>query len=405
MLTILFEGWTKFPHSYCIFNVNQLVVMAMKMKDSVKVYVTETPPFGPDWHIYDSMENIILTAEEQLAFASIEVWDGKKPIDVIWRSWFPFDATDPLYNVPVALQYTAEFRILLDEYFKKPSNLSKFIEKCKMGQMIGIIPSKWNSPALGNPEYSVVVPHGCDITKFYPYPQGGHQVRTCLRIPLTDFVFLNVGAMTENKNIRGILMCFYTIARTNDKVWLLLKGLDSLYPCKKNIDKTINKLVATGAIDAKEWDKISARVIYMDGALSYKSLNDIYNMADCYITPYSAEGFNIPALEAQACGIPIIATKGGPTDEFLSHEGSTIFVPSTTAVSPEGLGQQLAVSMNELLKAMLTAINSRDDLKRIAMTVGVEYVRDNFTWVHATEKLIVALRSLVAKRSLVKPLE
>ena len=43
-------------------------------------------------------------------------------------------------------------------------------------------------------------------------------------------------------------------------------------------------------------------------------------MADAYVTPYRAEGFNLPALEAQTCGTPVIATHGGATDDFLHAE-------------------------------------------------------------------------------------
>jgi glycosyltransferase involved in cell wall biosynthesis len=49
-------------------------------------------------------------------------------------------------------------------------------------------------------------------------------------------------------------------------------------------------------------------------------LNVLYNVADAYVTPYRAEGFNLPALEAQACGTPVVATRGGATDDFLTGE-------------------------------------------------------------------------------------
>ena len=39
-------------------------------------------------------------------------------------------------------------------------------------------------------------------------------------------------------------------------------------------------------------------------------------MADCYVSPYRAEGFNLPVLEAIACGTPVIVTEGGATDDF-----------------------------------------------------------------------------------------
>lgn len=300
MFTILFEGWTRFPHSYCVVNVNQLVAMARK-KDMVKLYLTERPPFSPKWRVYDSMENILLTTEENELLAGIEVWDGKKKIDVVWRSWFPYDVRDPpVKDIPVALQYTAEFGVILDAYMVNPGTVADFVRRCEEGSMIGITPSTWCTTALKDRKNSWVVPHGVDPKKFYPCSIGGISVRRSLGIPPNDFVFLNVGAMTGNKNIRGILVSFYLLARDCPRLWLVLKGIDSLYTCKKNVDTALINVIGQGLIDQKTWDeKVSRRVLYMDGALSYKSLNDVYNVANCYITPYSAEGFNIPALEVR----------------------------------------------------------------------------------------------------------
>ena len=55
----------------------------------------------------------------------------------------------------------------------------------------------------------------------------------------------------------------------------------------------------------------------LSGHLTLAQLNSLYNLADAYLTPYRAEGFNLPALEAQTCGTPVIATAGGATDDFL----------------------------------------------------------------------------------------
>jgi glycosyltransferase involved in cell wall biosynthesis len=42
--------------------------------------------------------------------------------------------------------------------------------------------------------------------------------------------------------------------------------------------------------------------------------------ADAYVSPYTAEGFNLPVLEAAACGLPVICTRGGSTDDFVSDD-------------------------------------------------------------------------------------
>ena len=57
----------------------------------------------------------------------------------------------------------------------------------------------------------------------------------------------------------------------------------------------------------------------------------------CVCVPYTAEGFNMPCLEAAACGTVVICTQGGPTDHFTRPE-FTLQVQSTMQSVPRCLG-------------------------------------------------------------------
>jgi glycosyltransferase involved in cell wall biosynthesis len=57
-------------------------------------------------------------------------------------------------------------------------------------------------------------------------------------------------------------------------------------------------------------------IAVIGGNLSPAQLRALYGIADCYVSPYRAEGFNLPVLEAIACGTPVIVTQGGATDDF-----------------------------------------------------------------------------------------
>ena len=52
-------------------------------------------------------------------------------------------------------------------------------------------------------------------------------------------------------------------------------------------------------------------------SLDQAQLRALYGMADAYVSPYRAEGFNLPVLEAMACGLPVVATH--PV-QFLTEE-------------------------------------------------------------------------------------
>ena len=60
-----------------------------------------------------------------------------------------------------------------------------------------------------------------------------------------------------------------------------------------------------------------AKVIYLGDDLPAADIGRIYRAADVLVAPYRGEGFCLPALEAMACGLPVIHTGTGPTAEFV----------------------------------------------------------------------------------------
>ena len=58
------------------------------------------------------------------------------------------------------------------------------------------------------------------------------------------------------------------------------------------------------------------RVELIEDELSPAQLIELYRSCDVLVHPYRGEGFAMPVLEAMACGLPVIVTAGGPTDEF-----------------------------------------------------------------------------------------
>jgi glycosyltransferase involved in cell wall biosynthesis len=47
---------------------------------------------------------------------------------------------------------------------------------------------------------------------------------------------------------------------------------------------------------------IEPRLHYHGNTLSFGDMALMYQMADAYVSPYFSEGFNMPVLEAAACG-------------------------------------------------------------------------------------------------------
>ena len=401
-LRLLVEGWTRYPHSYAIVNIYQLVALA-KVPD-VKIYYREVVPYVKEWPVLGTLVNIMLTEEEDAVLKSIETYTEGTPIDIVYRISFAHNLTPcETRGVPVVVFYTAEFQKLEQANFAPGTgDFVRFVELMKKGRMAAITPSEWSKGAftpkqqrkVGN--FLKVIPHGVDVGKFYPDPSGRKTLRQGLGIDAADIVFLNIGAMTGNKNILGILKAFYELCQKKDNVRLILKGINALYECEKSVYASLQMLVQTGQIDPAKFDKsVGRKITYLDGTMGYSSMRDLYNAADCYVCPYFAEGFNMPALEAQACGSLIIMPKGGPTDDFISGD-CAIVLPTQEIVDPSGR-HKLVTTPADIENAMSLVMDGEMGAQMLhtAYAVGPAHVKRNFTWDKVAQKMVKYFKSLV----------
>ena len=131
-----------------------------------------------------------------------------------------------------------------------------------------------------------------------------------------ETVFLNVGLSTWNKGIDLLLVAFATLRAAGRKVRLILKDQRDLYGCSV---KSLIKAVGTHCPALLASDTLGA-IAVIPTNLATADLRTLFAVADCYVSPYRAEGFNLPVLEAIACGTPVIVTGGGATDDFCNDE-------------------------------------------------------------------------------------
>ena len=103
-----------------------------------------------------------------------------------------------------------------------------------------------------------------------------------------------------------------------------------------------------------------------------------YARASIAAVPSVYEGFGLPAGEAMACGLPVIATTGGALPEVVGDAG--ILVPPRDATA-------LAVAIEDLLDhpEKATAIGRQ----------GYQRVQTHFTWQRAAEKTVRAYREVI----------
>jgi glycosyltransferase involved in cell wall biosynthesis len=230
---------------------------------------------------------------------------------------------------------------------------------------------------------AVVVPHGVDTRIFRPRGDSERSSqRHKRRIAADDFVFLNVGALYERKGIPSLLKAFAVIAARHENARLVLKGIDSVYGSRAAVAAMMAQLSET------ERSAMQGKVSYRGGELSYSDLADLYRSADVLVSPYQLEGFNMPVLEAIACGLPVICTAGGPTDDFTRD--SFAWRIDSELVVLDGGSERLMPDPDHLVQLMDKAIEDRSFRSR-AEESGPGFAAENYDWTKVTDRLVDVL--------------
>jgi hypothetical protein len=163
-----------------------------------------------------------------------------------------------------------------------------------------------------------VVPNGFDPRHFNA---SGPRLELPVRAAC---VFLFVGGTIWRKGIDLLMSAWAAAFAPDDDVALVIKdfGTQSWYRGQ----------TAQGALSAYARRDDVATVHYLEGELPVRELAALYRAADVLVAPYRGEGFCLPALEAMACGLPIIHNRRGPTSEFVPADAGWAVAAREVAV-------------------------------------------------------------------------
>jgi glycosyltransferase involved in cell wall biosynthesis len=233
-----------------------------------------------------------------------------------------------------------------------------------------------------------VVPNGVNVDQYYPRFRENHGEGS------KKFRFLFVGGTIWRKGVDILLHAYRRAFGSRDNVVLIIKDFpQGLLYADQGIARIISEIRKDG--DAPE-------IVHYNELLDLEKMPGLYSACDCLVHPYRGEGFGLPVLEAMACGIPVITTEGGSTDDFCSSEHSYLipskrvdFTPSDLKLAG-GAGWLLEPDLDSLTSILREVYENGKEAKEKAMKASA-FVRANFDWKKIGEKVMERLDLLIQR--------
>uniref|UniRef100_A0A6C0E219 Glycosyl transferase family 1 domain-containing protein n=1 Tax=viral metagenome TaxID=1070528 RepID=A0A6C0E219_9ZZZZ len=397
-LKVLFQGWLNVPHSYAIVNCFQLLHLYKNYKDVLEIYVLEAEYFRKEWN---NVKALVYGEESNNIIRGFKKWSGEE-VHLVYNITYPYDVTPVNVSgkdVPKCVFYTSEFAALDTSYFKVQPNIGF----AHMGDVVNHInknkslyftsPSVWSSTGLNalgiQKDRNRIITHGVDVSKFYKNKSNRKGIRDFYKVGDDDILLLSTGAMTQNKGIMELLVALNIVVNVNNKknYKLLLKGTGDLYQSRQFLESYLVTLLDRSLITKDQKEKLlDDHIIFTDKTFSYERINDLYNAADLYVSPYLAEGFGLVPLEALTAGLPVLVPRTGSTKEYMEDiysnggEGHIYYIDSQVAVLPNDFKQNM-IDVKSIIEVLLKFEGHTSSEEKNNTYIKMRsYISDNYSW-------------------------
>lgn len=235
-----------------------------------------------------------------------------------------------------------------------------------------------------------VVPNGIDPDLFTPFGSKA-SLPTSKR-----FKLLFVGGTIFRKGIDVLLQAYAKAFTAADDVCLVIKDMGgaSFYRGQ----------TARATIEEFRQRPEAPEIVYIDRTMKEEEVAELYRACDVLVSPYRGEGFSLPTLEAMACGLPVIVTDGGATDDFVDDDNGWLIPAEPRSLGNRIDGHELtgeAFVLEPDVEVLAVLMNRAYDFPAEAAQkgrVGSLRARTLWTWNRATLKLLSRLDVLYNTR-------
>jgi glycosyltransferase involved in cell wall biosynthesis len=207
-----------------------------------------------------------------------------------------------------------------------------------------------------------VLHNGVDVNRFRPLTGVKDEMRKKLGISKDSSVVLTVRRLVYKNGIDTLIESAKIAVKKNPRLFFLVVGKGP------DFEKVKEKIEELGIQEN----------FRLTGFISDEALPFYYNVADFFVLPSkSGEGLPLVALEAMACGLPVIATNVGGISEVM-EEGYGKLVPPN---SPDSFAEAILEFSHSELSTL------KNDLRAI--------IEQKYSWDRNVEKLVEIYEELI----------
>ena len=226
-----------------------------------------------------------------------------------------------------------------------------------------------------------VVPPGVDTSRFHPIEQS--YAKSVIGIPQSHRMVLFAGRVEP---LKGIETLFRAIALLRDRLSQQQKP-DGLSFSKLCVSVIGGDPSEQGLRENDEMARLHALrdelglngLVTFLGARDQDTLQFYYSAADCLVMPSHYESFGMVALEAMACGTPVVVSDVGGLSQLVRHNitGIRVHVKDPAA-------------MADAIQRLLT-----NEVLRRRMGTRAACYADDYSWSKIVDKLVGVYEELV----------
>jgi glycosyltransferase involved in cell wall biosynthesis len=168
------------------------------------------------------------------------------------------------------------------------------------------------------PEDRITVTYPAAGDEFRPMDKAAAKEDIARKYGIRDDFILYLGRLQGRKNLPALIRAYAQVRKSGVEHKLVLAGKpDSLFA------PTVECIRKLG---------LQTEVL-LPGYVAGEDVPKFYNAADVFVYPSVYEGFGLPVLEAMACGVPVITSRGSALEEIAGDAALLVEPPDDVAIA------------------------------------------------------------------------